>query len=75
MRKQAHPASILVDKGLKVQYLAVQLAPESLQTAAAILGQALTLRRHEHFDHSYWFIQGLIEDHLRHHAERLCGAL
>jgi len=75
MRKQAHPASILVDQGLKDQFLAVQLAPESLLTAAAVSGQALTLRRHEHCDHSYWFIQSFIEDHLRYHAERLCVVL
>ena len=29
------------------------------------------LRRHDAYDHSYWFIQTFIEDHLKWHAERL----
>ena len=33
----------------------------------------LTLRRHEGYDHSYWFIQTVIADHLAWHAERLAG--
>jgi hypothetical protein len=30
-------------------------------------------RRHAGYDHSYWFIQSFIADHLRWHAERLCS--
>jgi S-formylglutathione hydrolase len=29
-------------------------------------------KRHEGYDHSYWFIQSFIEDHLKWHADRLC---
>ncbi|MBU2823164.1 S-formylglutathione hydrolase, partial [Acidithiobacillus ferrooxidans] len=33
------------------------------------------LRRHPGYDHSYWFIQTFVEDHLRHHALQLgCAA-
>ena len=31
----------------------------------------LTLRRHEGFDHGYYFISSFMEDHLRHHARGL----
>jgi S-formylglutathione hydrolase len=31
----------------------------------------LTLRMHEGYDHSYFFISTFIEDHLRWHAQRL----
>jgi S-formylglutathione hydrolase len=29
------------------------------------------LRRHEGFDHGYYFIASVIEDHLRHHSMTL----
>jgi S-formylglutathione hydrolase len=32
----------------------------------------LELRLHEAYDHSYYFIATLVEDHLRHHARLLC---
>ena len=75
MRNKAHPAPILVDQGMKDQFLAVQLAPESLEAAAAASGQVLALRRHAEHDHSYWFIQSLIADHLNYHAQRLNAAV
>jgi S-formylglutathione hydrolase len=66
------PGPILVDQGMKDQFLAAQLRPDALQAAAKGAGQELVLRRHEGYDHSYWFIQTFIEDHLKWHAERLC---
>jgi S-formylglutathione hydrolase len=71
MRAQAHPAEILVDQGLADQFLAQQLHPEALADAAAQSGQRLELRRHAGYDHSYWFIQSFIADHLQHHARQL----
>lgn len=62
---------ILVDQGLNDQFLAPQLRPDALEAAAASAGQELILRRHEAYDHSYWFIQTFIEDHLKWHADRL----
>ena len=46
---------------------------DALEAAAQGAGQELVLRRHEGYDHSYWFIQTFIEDHLKWHAERLRG--
>jgi S-formylglutathione hydrolase len=31
----------------------------------------LTLRRHEGYDHSYYFMASLMADHVRHHAAAL----
>jgi S-formylglutathione hydrolase len=63
-----HPEAILVDQGEADQFLAEQLRPDALEQAAAGAGQVLTLRRHSGYDHSFWFIQSVIADHLAHHA-------
>jgi S-formylglutathione hydrolase len=71
MRQKAFPGPVLVDIGTADPFYEKQLRPEALEAAAAASGQALTLRRHEGYDHSYWFIQTVIEDHLRWHAREL----
>jgi S-formylglutathione hydrolase len=71
MQQRAYPGAILIDQGLDDKFLAPQLHPEALERAAAVSGQALSLRRHAGYDHSYWFIQSFIEDHLRWHAGAL----
>ncbi len=71
MAQAAHPATILVDQGEDDQFRARELHPEALEAAAATSGQALKLRRHAGYDHSYWFIQSVVADHLRHHAATL----
>ncbi len=68
-----HPTEILVDQGEDDQFLAEQLRPEALERTAAEAGQALRLRRHPGYDHSYWFIQSVIADHVAHHATILAG--
>ncbi|HVK80682.1 MAG TPA: S-formylglutathione hydrolase [Verrucomicrobiae bacterium] len=62
---------ILVDQGLGDQFLENQLKPELLEAAAAEAGQKLTLRRHEGYDHSYFFMATYIADHVLFHAARL----
>jgi S-formylglutathione hydrolase len=71
MRRRTHPAHILVDQGTSDQFITSQLHPEALEAAAQASGQHLTLRRHEGYDHSYWFIQTVIGDHVAHHARAL----
>lgn len=71
MRNCAYPGPVLVDQGLADQFLAEQLKPEALEAAAAASGQELTLRRHDGYDHSYWFIQSVMADHIAHHARQL----
>ena len=62
---------VLVDQGEADQFLEKQLKPEALEAAAKVSGQALELRRHAGYDHSYWFIQSFVADHLAHHAQAL----
>ncbi len=71
MRARAYPGPILVDQGSADQFLETQLRPEALEQAAAASGQQLTLRRHADYDHSYWFIQSFMGDHMAHHAREL----
>jgi S-formylglutathione hydrolase len=62
---------LLIDQGLADNFLATQLHPRLFEAACAQAGQPLTLRRHEGYDHGYYFITSFIEDHLRHHAQAL----
>ena len=62
---------LLVDQGTADQFLDTQLKPALLEHTCARAGIPLTLRMHEGYDHSYFFISTFIEDHLRWHAQRL----
>ncbi|MEK8032130.1 S-formylglutathione hydrolase [Ideonella sp. DXS29W] len=66
-----YPGGILVDQGLADKFLADQLHPEAFESACAAVGQPLTLRRHAGYDHGYYFIATVIDDHLHHHAAQL----
>jgi S-formylglutathione hydrolase len=71
MRERPYPGPMLVDQGLDDRFLQTQLQPDALEGAARDGGQQLTLRRHAGYDHSYWFIQTFIADHLAWHARAL----
>lgn len=71
MKRQSYPGEILVDQGLGDQFLERELKPELLEAAAQSAGQSLKLRRHDGYDHGYYFIQTFVADHLRHHAAQL----
>jgi len=60
---------ILIDQGMCDPFLAEQLHPHLFEAACKAVGQPLTLRRHPDYDHGYYFIASLVEDHLRHHAK------
>lgn len=64
---------LLVDQGLADKFLERELRPELLEAACAHTGQALELRRHAEYDHSYYFIATFVDEHLRHHARALRG--
>jgi S-formylglutathione hydrolase len=69
---EAMPAhEILVDQGLADQFLEQELHPHLLEAACAEKGVALELRRHDDYDHGYYFIATFMEDHLRFHADIL----
>jgi S-formylglutathione hydrolase len=61
----------LVDQGLGDQFLENQLKPELLERAAEKSGAKLNLRRHEGYDHSYFFMASFVADHVAFHAARL----
>ncbi len=69
--RRPHPATILIDQGDGDRFLAEQLLPARFSAACRASGQALTLRMQPGYDHSYYFIQTFIADHLRHHARGL----
>jgi len=73
-RSAPYPRGILIDQGLADKFLAEQqLQPEAFEAACAAVGQPLMLRRHAGYDHGYYFIATMVEDHLRHHAAALAG--
>jgi S-formylglutathione hydrolase len=62
---------ILIDQGMADPFLGKQLHPDAFEAAGKKARQTLSLRRHEGYDHGYFFISTFIEDHLRHHATQL----
>jgi len=64
----------LVDQGLDDQFLSAQLRPELLRAACEKAGQELIFREHRGYDHGYYFIQTVIDDHLDHHFAGLTRA-
>ena len=62
---------LLIDQGLADKFLAEQLHPDLFEAACLEAGQPLTLRRHEGFDHGYYFIATFMADHIAHHAKFL----
>ncbi|MEH6824143.1 MAG: S-formylglutathione hydrolase [Motiliproteus sp.] len=71
MREATRQVPALVDQGEADDFLETQLKPERLEAAASANHYPLELRRHEGYDHSYYFIASFIEQHLRFHAARL----
>ncbi|WP_308418122.1 S-formylglutathione hydrolase [Chitinimonas sp. BJB300] len=66
-----YPAGILIDQGLSDTFLDNQLLPDRFEAACRDANQPLTLRRHEGYDHGYYFISSFIADHIAHHAQQL----
>jgi S-formylglutathione hydrolase len=62
---------ILIDQGLGDDFLAEQLMPDRFAVACEAVNQKLRLRKHEGYDHSYFFISSFIDDHICHHADIL----
>ncbi len=61
----------LIDQGKADSFLETGLAPWKFEEAIKGTEIGLTLRMHERYDHSYYFISTFMEDHLKWHAERL----
>jgi len=67
----ARVKDLLVDVGTADQFLEQELRPELIERACADAKIALTLRRQQGYDHSYYFISTFMANHLAWHAERL----
>ncbi len=63
--------SFLIDQGKADSFLETGLRPWLFEEAAREAGIDVTLRMHERYDHSYYFISTFMDDHLRWHADRL----
>jgi S-formylglutathione hydrolase len=61
----------LIDQGKADNFLENGLRPWLFEEAVKGTGIDLTLRMHERYDHSYYFISTFMDDHLKWHAERL----
>ncbi len=62
---------ILIDQGAADPYLEEQLQPHLFDEACRVAGQPLTLRLQDGYDHSYFFIQSFMADHLDWHKTYL----
>ena len=62
---------LLVEQGDADEFLVAQLKPELLQAACAAAGHPLELRMQPGYDHSYYFIQSFIGEHIAYHAKAL----
>ena len=61
---------ILIDQGSQDQFLDL-LMPEALAEAMAARRQEGAFRMQKGYDHSYFFVSSLIEEHLGFHARAL----
>lgn len=66
-----HKVEILIDQGDKDQFLEKQLYPEEFKKVCEKKGYPLKFRYQEGYDHSYYFIQSFIQDHIEFHSKHL----
>lgn len=64
-------SEILVDQGTADEFLETGIRVPLLQAACKNTDIDLTLRMHEGYDHSYYFISSFMADHIAWHAKRL----
>lgn len=70
----ARPAGpVLIDQGTDDAFVEEQLQPQVLQKALKEAGIGHELRMQAGYDHSYYFVQTFMEEHLRHHHQAVAG--
>ena len=75
-KKMSFYDNILIDVGMKDEFVAAgQLLIDDFEAAAQTAHQPLTVRRHDGFDHSYYFIAAFIQDHIAFHMKYLRAAV
>jgi S-formylglutathione hydrolase len=70
-RRAPFQQGILIDQGLQDQFLKDQLLPLAFERACIEASQPHTLRMHEGYDHSYYFVSSFMEDHIAFHMRVL----
>ncbi|MCL4684414.1 S-formylglutathione hydrolase [Myxococcota bacterium] len=71
VRAQPSKATILIDTGNADPFLDEQLMPQRFIDACEAAGQSVESRLQPGYDHSYYFIASLIDQHVAHHAQVL----
>ena len=64
---------LFVDQGLNDEFLIEQLKPDLLEQVCKEKQHPLKIRRHEGYDHSYFFITSFMKEHIAHHAKVICS--
>jgi len=68
-------AKLLIDIGAADEHLPKQLLPDNIKNACKNNPLIdLNCRLHEGYDHSYYFIQSFIDDHIKFHSKALLKA-
>ena len=63
---------VLIDQGLEDEFLKKgQLLPENFVEGCRKGNVPVLLRKHEGYDHSYYFIASFMDEHIRHHVAAL----
>ncbi|MFC3628876.1 S-formylglutathione hydrolase [Paracoccus angustae] len=70
MAEKGFPREVLIDQGSADQFLD-KLKPEALAQAMMARRQPGQFRMQQGYDHSYFFVQSFMADHVMWHAERL----
>ncbi|HMM10227.1 MAG TPA: S-formylglutathione hydrolase [Paracoccus solventivorans] len=70
MAQRGYPGEVLIDQGASDQFLDL-LKPETLAQAMMARRQPGWFRMQPGYDHSYFFVNSFIGDHVFWHAERL----
>ncbi|WP_374633040.1 S-formylglutathione hydrolase [Paracoccus sp. (in: a-proteobacteria)] len=70
MRDKGYPGEVLIDQGTSDQFLDL-LKPEALAQAMAARRQPGEFRMQKGYDHSYFFVQTFMGEHIHWHAQRL----
>jgi len=70
MAEHGYHAPVLIDQGTADNFYDL-LKPQALADAIIARKQAASFRMQSGYDHSYFFIQTFIEDHVKFHAELL----
>ena len=71
IKSAQHPVPLLVDQGLKDEFLADELKIDLLKESCRKSNYPATIRFHEDYDHSYYFVASFIEDHIQFHSQHL----